>query len=326
MNIIGVDVGGTKILGILADERGVILARIRRPTGAEEREEAVMDRMAAIIRELMPPEGVDAIGIGMPGPIDPVTGVVYEPPNLPGWNAVPLREMLDRRLPEPGRTPIVLVKDANAAALGEYRFGAGARAGASGPIKHLVYLTISTGVGGGVIVDGELLLGSGGLAGELGHITIDLHGPRCSCGNIGCLEAIASGTALAREAAIVVTSRRETSMAAATGGDPQKMTAEIVAKAAKEGDPAALELMDREGKLLGAGIVSCIHVFNPQLVVLGGGVSNAGDLLLKPVRATVEARVMRGFRGTYSIVPAALGNDSGALGAVAAAIDVTSKT
>jgi glucokinase len=260
--------------------------------------------------------------------------MVHEPPNFPGWSAVPLREMLNERLPERDGTPIVLVKDADAAALGEYRFGAGReerergediganpRNLAPGAIMHLVYLTISTGVGGGVIVDGKLLLGSGGLAGELGHITIDLDGPRCFCGNTGCLEAMASGMALAREAAMVLASHRETSMAAAVGGDPEKITAEIVVKAAREGDAAARELMDREGMLIGVGIVNCVHTFNPQLVVLGGGVSNAGELLFRPVRATVEARIMRAFSGTFDIVPAALGGDSGALGAIAAALE-----
>src|SRR5919201_1957848 len=220
MNIIGLDVGGTKILGVRTDEHGRVLDRVRRPTGAGEGEEAVMDRIAETIRELTPPEGVDGIGVGMPGPLDPVAGVIYEPPNLPGWDRVPFFELLDRRLSEPEGVPVALVKDTNAAALAEYRFGAGHREREGRPIRHLVYLSIGTGVGGGVIVDGKLLIGSSGIAGELGHIIIDLHGPRCSCGNIGCLEAMAAGPALAREAAMVVASRRQTSMAEAAWGGP----------------------------------------------------------------------------------------------------------
>src|SRR5205814_7586565 len=175
------------------------------------------------------------------------------------------------------------------------------------PIKHLVYLTISTGIGGGVIIDGKLFVGATGIAAELGHIVIDLHGPRCGCGNVGCLEAMASGPALAREGAMVVVARRETKIAELAGDNPLKVTAQIVVEAAREGDPVALQLMAREGELVGVGVVNCIHSFNPELVVLGGGVTNAGDLLFDPVRATVEARIMRGYKGTFDIVPAALG-------------------
>jgi glucokinase len=318
---IGIDLGGTKILGVRADEHGQIAAEVRRPTDATRGLNAVLDRIVETIRELMPPEGVAAVGVGVPGPMDPVKGVVYDPPNLPGWGTVPLRRMLEERLQLPESTPIVLANDANAAALAEYKFGAGCEKRLGKPIKHLVYLTISTGIGGGVIADGKLLLGATGMAAELGHIVIDLHGPRCSCGTIGCLEAMASGTALAKEAAMIIAARRETSMADAVGGDPEKVTAEIVVRAAKAGDRVACELMDREGMLVGVGVVNCIHSFNPELVVLGGGVTNAGDLLFKPVKATVEARIMRGYRGTFDIVPAALGNEVGGLGAVAVAME-----
>ncbi len=318
---IGIDLGGTKILGVRADEHGHIVAEVRKPTGAIQGLDAVVDRIVEIIRELTPPEGVAAIGVGAPGPLDPVKGVVYGPPNLPGWVAVPLRQILEDRLQLPGGTPIVLGNDANAAALAEHKFGAGSEKRSGKPIKHLVYLTISTGIGGGVITDGKLLLGATGMAAELGHIVIDLHGPRCTCGNTGCLEAMASGTALAKEAATIVAARRETSMADAVGGKPEKMTAQIVVEAAQAGDREACALMDREGMLVGVGVVNCIHSFNPQLVVLGGGVTNAGDLLFNPVRVTVEARIMRGYIGTFDIVPAALGNEVGALGAVAVAVE-----
>lgn len=320
---IGIDLGGTKILGVRADEHGRILAEVRQPTDANQGLDAVVDRIIEIIRELMPLEGVEAIGVGAPGPLDPVKGIVYGPPNLPGWVAVPLRQILEDRLQLPGGAPIVLANDANAAELAEFKFGAGSEKRLGKPIKHMVYLTISTGIGGGVIADGKLLLGAMGMAAELGHIVIDLHGPRCICGNIGCLEAMASGTALAKEAATIVAARRETSMADAVGGKPEKMTAQIVVEAARAGDPLACELMDREGMLVGVGVVNCIHSFNPELVVLGGGVTNAGDLLFKSLRATVEARIMRGYKGTFDIVPAALGNEVGALGAVAVAVEAT---
>ncbi len=319
MNIIGIDLGGTKILGVLADENGKIAAHVRYPTEAAEGLEAVVGRIARTIRELSMLGSVDAIGLGIPGPLDPVKGMVYDPPNLPGWTDVPLPDMVRERVGARSDLPIVLVNDANAAALAEFRFGAGAQYKGSEPIKHMVYLTISTGVGGGVIADGKLLLGQTGMAAELGHIVIDLWGPRCPCGNRGCIEAMASGTALAREGYMAVKARRPTSMSDAVGGDPDQVTAEVVVKAAQEGDHEACELMKREGMLVGVGVVNCIHAFNPQLVVLGGGVTNAGALLFDPVRATVEDRIMPAYKGTFEIVRAGLGGDSGALGAVAAA-------
>jgi glucokinase len=320
MNIIGIDVGGTKILGVRADESGKIADQVLEPTLGSKGVEAVIDRIADIIRRLTPGDGADAIGVGMPGPLNPDKGEVYSPPNLPGWGTVPLASELAKRLKLSNGTPIVLVNDANAAALAEFKFGAGA---GKKDLRHLVYLTISTGIGGGVISNGRMLLGSMGLAAELGHMVIDVNGPRCYCGGIGCFEAFASGTALAREAEVLVASRRETAMSKAVNGDPSKVTAEVVVKAAQAGDPVALELMEREGLLVGVGVVNCIHAFNPQLVVLGGGVTNAGNLLFDPVKATVEARIIPAYKGTFEIVPAALRGNSGALGAVAAALEAT---
>ncbi|MEO8286678.1 MAG: ROK family protein [Chloroflexota bacterium] len=319
MNILGIDVGGTKILGLRTDEYGTVLAQVNEPTRGDEGRDAVIDRIAAIIRNLTPPEGVDAIGIGMPGPLDPIKGEVFDPPNLPGWESVPLRKELQDRLGN--SVPIVLVNDANAAALAEFRFGAGSEKLLGRKIKHLVYLTISTGVGGGVITDGKLLLGANGFATELGHIAIDAFGKRCNCGGIGCLEAMASGTAIAKEGAIVVISRRPSKISDLAEGKPENVTARLVVEAANQGDPIANEIMEQEGLLVGVGVVNCIHTFNPEVIVLGGGVTNAGDLLFKPVHATVESRVIPAYKGTFVILPAALKGESGALGAVAAALE-----
>ncbi len=317
MNIIGIDIGGTKILGIRTDEHGMVLEQVRRPTGASEGLQAVLGRIIGMIRELTPSEGVDAIGVGVPGPLDPVKGEVYNPPNLPGWDTVPLCKIVRERLELSESVPVALVNDANGAALAEFKFGAGAHKG----IKHLVYFTISTGIGGGVITNGKLLLGASGMAAELGHIVLDVNGPECGCGGYGHFEALASGTALAKEAARLVEDRRDTSIVDMVGGDPSKVTAEIVVEAAKAGDSVACQLMEREGLLVAAGVVTAIHVFNPEIIVLGGGVTNAGDLLFDTVRTAVEAGVMPAYRGTYEIVPAALGDISGALGAVAAALE-----
>ena len=317
MNIIGIDIGGTKILGIRTDEHGTVLKQVRRPTEAAEGLEPVLGRIIDIIRELTPPEGVDAIGVGVPGPLDPAKGEVYNPPNLPGWNTVPLCQIVRDRLQVPEGVPVALVNDANGAALAEFKFGAGAHKG----LKHLVYFTISTGIGGGVITNGKLLLGASGMAAELGHIVLDINGPECGCGGYGHFEALASGTALAKEAARLVEDRRETSMVSMVGGDPSEVKAETVVQAAQEGDQVARQLMEREGMLVAAGVVTAIHAFNPEIVVLGGGVTNAGDILFDTVRPAVEAGLMPAYRGTYEIVPAALGDISGALGAVAAALD-----
>jgi glucokinase len=320
MNIIGIDLGGTKILGVRTNEQGEIAAELRVDTLGKEGLDAVVGRMAQMVRDLTPVEGdVAGIGVGVPGPINPWQGIVYSPPNLPGWGTVPLRDMLRALLELPESVPIVLVNDANAAALAEYKFGAGSERVLGRPIRHLVYLTISTGVGGGVIIDGKLLVGQG-LASELGHLVIDAYGPRCLCGGRGHFEALASGTALAREGYLLVAARRDTAITGMVGGDPNKVTAEIVVRAAQAGDREALKLMEREAYLIGIGIISCIHAFNPQLVVLGGGVSAASDLLLDGIRATVADLIMPGFPGTYEIVLAALEGKSGALGAVAAAI------
>jgi glucokinase len=321
MKIIGIDLGGTKILGIRADEEGRMEAELRRATEAAEGLEHVVDGVCGVIRELTPEGDVDAIGIGSPGPLDPQKGEVYDPPNLPGWVVVPLLQLVRERLGLADDFPLVLVNDGHAAALAEYRYGAGSERVLGRRIKHMVYLSIGTGVGGGVIADGKLLLGARGMAAHLGHITIDANGPHCNCGSIGCLEALASGTALAREASVVVASRRETLISKAVGGDPSRVTAEIVVKAARDGDPIALDLMEREGELVGVGVVTCIHVFDPELVVLGGGVANAGELLFKPVRDTVYSRVERPYVGTFDIVPVALGRETGALGAVAAVLE-----
>jgi glucokinase len=322
MQLIGIDLGGTKILGVRANTDGEISEERRVETLADEGLDAVVGRIADLIREMMPPDGetIAGIGVGVPGPLDPWKGEVYSPPNLPGWETVPLSAMLRERLQLPESVPIVLVNDANAAALAEFRFGAGCERQLGRPIRHLVYLTVSTGVGGGVVADGKLLLGSTGMAAELGHMVIDPHGPRCLCGGRGHLESMASGTALAREGYVLVASRRDTLVSHMVGGDPEQVTAEIIAEAAERGDPEAMRLMEREAFLVGVGVVNCIHTFNPQVVVIGGGVSNVGEPFFRGIRATVEELVMPAYLGTYEIVPAALGGKSGALGAVAAAI------
>lgn len=311
--ILGIDIGGTKLAVGLATPEGRLLAEERQPSGMADGPDAVIGRVVemsrAVISESRRGAGeVTRIGIGCGGPLDPWRGVVLNALNNPGWIDIPLTDRVSEEL----GVPAFLDNDANAAALGEHRFGAGRG------VTNMVYLTVSTGVGGGVIAGGRLLRGENGNAAELGHLTVDAHGRSCQCGSIGCLEAYASGTNIAARA-------RE----ALSGGDepsrlrsgPVDLTAADVSGAARAGDPLAARVWGETTTLLGAGIATMIHAFNPSLVVLGGGVTTAGDLLLGPVRRAVAERTMSWLHEVVRIVPAQLGEHAGILGAVAVALD-----
>ena len=308
--IVGVDLGGTQIRAALADAQGEIIQRVSRPTMADEGLEAVLGRIEESIRQVLPADigQVSAVGVAAPGPLDPWRGIVREAPNLPGWENVPLKDLMEAEF----GLPVVVGNDANLAALAEQRFGAGQG------VADLIYITVSTGIGGGVIVDNKLLLGAQGLAGEVGHQTVEAHGPRCKCGNIGCLEALAAGPAIARRAREFVKTGIGTAIADLVGGDLDKITAKVVNQAAQAGDPIAIELFRQAGFYIGVGIVNLLHIFNPSLIVIGGSVTKAGDLLFEPIRATVRQRAMASYYWENTpIVPATLGDDVALLGAVA---------
>jgi glucokinase len=247
------------------------------------------------------------IGIGCGGPLDPWRGVVLNALNNPGWIDIPITERIGGEL----GVPAYLDNDANAAALGEHRFGAGRG------VANMIYLTVSTCVGGGVIADGRLLRGETGNAAELGHVTVNAHGRRCHCGSIGCLEAYCSGTNIAVRAREAVAAAEEPSALR----DDDELTALHVTAAVAAGDPLATRVWDETTTLLGAGIASMIHAFNPSLVILGGGVATSGDLLFEPVRHAVAERAMPWLHQGVRIVPAELGDRTGILGAVAVALD-----
>lgn len=308
--IVGVDLGGTQIRAALADAQGKISQRASQPTMAEEGLEAVLRRIKGVIRQVLPADiaRVRAIGFAAPGPLDPWKGVIMDAPNLPGWKNVPLKDLMEEEF----ALPAFVGNDANLAALAEQRFGVGQG------IADLIYLTVSTGIGGGVIMDNKLLLGAHGFAAELGHQTIEAHGPRCNCGNIGCLEALAAGPAIARNAKELIQSGVATRIADLVSGNLDKVTAKVVNQAAQEGDPVAIELFRQAGFYIGIGIVNLLHIFNPSLIIIGGSVAKAGDLLFEPIRATVRERAMASYYWEHTpIVPAALGDDVGVLGAVA---------
>jgi glucokinase len=307
-----VDLGGTKIYSLVSDSECAPLADDHRSTEVELGPDAVIGRIvdsvnASIDRaplELRPPA---AIGIAAPGPIDVERGLVLDAPNLHGWHHVPLAARLSATF----GCPAVLENDANAAALGEFLFGAGRGS------RHMIYLTISTGIGGGLILDGQLYRGAGGAAGELGHAVIDEDGPRCGCGRRGCLEALASGTAIAARAAEAIASGRPTAITRHAGNDD--VAAEHVALAAAEGDPVAQEIIGRAAHALGLGLADIVNIFNPDLIVIGGGTSNIGAPLLDPAIETMRTNAFEGPVGQVRLVTAALGGRAAAMGALALA-------
>jgi glucokinase len=313
--VIGIDLGGTKINTALVDGSGTIVAHDYRETQAAEGQQAVLDRMLAASRRMkVQAEAagtpVAAVGIGSPGPLDVTQGVVLNPPNLPGWNGVPLRRLIEEGL----GLPAFLDNDANAAALGEHCFGAGRG------VAHMIYVTASTGIGGGLILDGKLYHGASGMAGEIGHMMLFPNGPLCGCGNRGCLEALASGRAIAQRAQERVSRALPTRMVDLAGGDPERITAELVAEAARQGDHEAQEILAEAMSYLGIGVANLVNLFNPQLIVIGGGLTNIGEMLFDTVRRAVDRHAFAGPAKTVRIVPAELADNVGVLGAAALAL------
>lgn len=313
--VLGIDIGGTKLaVGVVAPD-GRRLAKERAPTSAREGPEAVIRRLVELCRKVVADAGLElgelaAAGVGCGGPLDPRAGIILEPPNLPGWVGIPLVEILRDAL----SLQVHLDNDANAAALGEYRFGAGRGA------RNMVYLTLSTGVGAGVILDGRLYQGENGNAAELGHTSVYYQGRPCPCGSRGCLEAYASGTNIAARAKEAIASGAQSQMSALAGGI-EKVTSETVVEAVRRGDALAIQIWDETMQILGAGIANAINAFNPSKVVLGGGLTGAGDVLFGPVRRIALGRAMRTLARVASVVPAELGPDVGVVGAAAVAMN-----
>jgi glucokinase len=313
--VIGIDLGGTKINTALVDGSGTIIAHDYRETQAAEGQQAVLNRMLVASRRMkFQAEAAGtpavAVGIGSPGPLDVRQGMVLNPPNLPGWNGVPLRRLIEEGL----GLPAFLENDANAAALGEHCFGAGRG------VAHMIYVTASTGIGGGFILSGELYHGAGGMAGEIGHMTILPNGPLCGCGNRGCLEALASGRAIAQRARERVSRAAPTRMADLAEGDPERITAELVAEAARQGDKEAQEILGEAMSYLGIGMANLVNLLNPQLIVIGGGLTNLGQALFDTVRRAIGRHAFIGPAQAVRVVPAELADNVGVLGAAALAL------
>jgi glucokinase len=310
--ILGVDLGGTKILTAVVDPKGEIVSRDHSVTpsakGPESVVQAILDSAERTLQQAgIRPSDLRTIGVGAPGLSDPQTGVLFTSPNLPGWDNVPLGDIVQEKFGQ----KVFLINDGNAAAVGEFYFGAGRAS------RNFIYVTLSTGIGGGIMIDGRIYTGANGTAGEIGHMTIDPQGPPCNCGNIGCWEQLGSGTALAREARSEILAGAPTSILNRAGGDPEKVNAEIIHRAAEEGDSLAMELIARTGMYVGIGLANLINIFNPERIVIGGGLSNIGDMLLEPAYREAERRAFQQSFQAVRFLRAELGRNSGVLGAAA---------
>lgn len=305
---LAVDLGGTNVRAALVDSDGTIRHLVSRPTLGQEGRDAVIDRMAALVGEVVahenPEQDVD-VGVVAPGMIDPDAGIVYFGPNIPEWHDIPLRSMLESRL----NRHVYIGNDANCAALGESRFGSGHGS------RDMIYIAIGTGVGGGVISNGHIVGGKRGFGGELGHVSIDPTGPRCTCGGIGCIESFVGGWAIVRDAELLVHSLRSDELLRMSRSSP--ITPEMVAMAATAGDPGAKSIFDRAGRALATGLGGLVNTFNPELLVIGGGISKAGDLLLEPFREALPGYTLPSIYAEVTIRESALGLNTGIYGAAA---------
>ncbi len=314
--ILGVDLGGTNIVvGAATADGSRRFAIHSEPTRSSEGADAVVARMArmieAAIAQTMKETGCKrsafaGVGIGAPGPLDRERGLVIVTPNL-GWRDFPLRDRISNAV----GLPATLDNDANCATVGEWWLGA-AQGG-----NDVIGVTIGTGIGGGLILNGQLHHGASDVAGEIGHTTIDSTGRLCGCGNYGCLEAYASGPAIAQRARELLAGDEPSSLTAKVEGKLEHLTARIVYDAAKEGDFLARLVVRDTARFLGAGVANLLNIFNPDVVVLAGGVAMAGDTLFEPLRAEVRRRAFRPAVEACRIVPGTLGDSAGVLGAIA---------
>ncbi|OLE27529.1 MAG: glucokinase [Actinobacteria bacterium 13_1_20CM_3_71_11] len=304
---LGVDIGGTKVLGGVVDPDGTVLAQARRETPAHDTSRTLA-RIIEVITELTTAYEVDAIGIGAAGWIDAKRATVLFAPNL-AWRNEPLRDEVARHV----SVPVVVENDANAAAWAEFQYGAAADA-----TDSMAMFTVGTGIGGALVLGGELIRGAHGIAGELGHTTAVPDGHPCGCGKRGCIEQYASGSALVRfaRATALDTPERASTLLELAGGHPEAINGPMVTTAARAGDPAALDAFAQVGYWLGGGLADLVQIVDPQVLVVGGGVIDAGDLLLAPARVAYEqALAQRGRLPVGEVRGALLGNTAGVVGA-----------
>jgi len=302
---IAVDIGGTRMRVAFYPIDSLNPIKIKK-ISTQNPEESTWDRLIKLVSSVWPEDqDVRSVGVAVPGPLDPFQGVLFAAPNIPAWHNLPLGRLLQERF----NVPVMMGNDANLAALGEWNFGAGKGH------HHLVYITVSTGIGGGIIVDDHLLLGSRGLAAEFGHITVQSDGPLCGCGQRGHLEALASGPAIARWVEEELAHGVESSLSR-----QEVVTTQQIADAASKNDRLAINALARAGKYIGTAIADILHLFNPTIVIIGGGVSLSGELLMAHVRSSMYKHVMNShYLDNLTLTTAALGDNTGLLGALALA-------
>jgi glucokinase len=302
---LAIDLGGTDLRAAVIDASGRIVAFAATPTDAKGGPVAVVDQIVGLLAQVRGRvSGLDILGLGVgaPGPLDPRQGIVIDAPTLAGWRNVPLAGLLSEHL----ALPVRLENDANAAALGEWRYGAGRGA------QSIVFVTVSTGIGGGVVADGRLLHGWRGLAAEIGHMTVADHGSPCFCGNIGCWEALASGSALGRRAT-EQTSVGDGSILRRLSVDGA-VSGRNVIDSARLGDAHALTLLEQEARWLGIGFVNLLHLYSPERLIVGGGIANGLDLMKGTIAQTIATRALRPYRDV-PVVAAELDRHAGLIGA-----------
>ena len=309
MNAIGVDVGGTKIAAGVVTPEGKILEEVRYPTPHSPG--TLVEIIAKTITEVKDAHEAGGVCLAVPGLILAQENKVVFSPNLHAIDGISLKDEIEPKI----GLPLTIENDGNAAAWGEFRFGAGSEA------DHLVLVTLGTGIGGGVITRGVLMRGAQGSGGELGHVTIQATGPRCACGNHGCLEALASGTAIARRAREAAIENPNSALGRLAAR--RQILGEDVTELAREGDDLALSVLDETGRWLGVGLAGYVNIFNPEVVAVGGGAMEAGELILKAARREVALRARPPSRDLAEVKVAALGPRSGVLGAAALARDAS---
>jgi glucokinase len=310
--VIGMDLGGTKILATAVDRKGRIKSETKLKTLPEEGPNAVVQRMAQAARDTVDKAGLKwknlrGIGVGAPGPLDPVRGIVHNTPNLPGWQGVPLAARLSEAL----GMPVFVENDVNLGTLGEYALGAGQGS------QDVIGVFVGTGVGGGLILDGKLRSGFRHAAAEVGHMIILADGPVCGCGKRGCLESVASRTAMVRDIELGIASGRETLIPALTDGGKKRLTSGLLAKGYREGDPLVTEVLGKAQWYLGLLTASLVNLLDPEIIVFGGGVVEAlGEVFMDPIRVTArQYYIQQNDAEKVRIISARLGDHAGVLGA-----------
>ncbi len=310
---IGVDLGGTKILTAVADKNGKIIAEKKLPTETESGQEKIKENIFKSIYDVMDKaklhkDDIRAIGIGSPGPLDVENGIIYECSNLPIKN-MPIVDLIEEKT----GIPTSLENDANTAALGEKVFGAGKK------VDNLLYMTISTGVGGGIIIDGKIYYGVNGNAGEVGHMLIDPSGPKCGCGNHGCLESFSSGTAIKNMAKRAI-ENNESNLLKEFAEKEGEISGKVVSLAANEGDEIALKIYKKAGHYLGIGMANLVNIFNPEMIILGGGVMKSKEYFLPEAKKVLKEKALKAPVDIVKIREAILGDKIGVKGAIAVAM------